>query len=561
MGGDFIFGIRTYKNLHRLRHIVTILIRHGFGHLIERLNLRPILSPARRIVGVKRKEKRATPSRRIRLALEELGPTFVKFGQVLSSRPDLIPADFYEELSRLQDRVTPFPYEEVKEIIERELGKPLDELFISFSETPFASASIAQAHKARLKTGEDVVVKVERPGIKEIISRDCSILMQLARLAERYIPETRSYNPVGLVKEFSHIIQQELDFTIEAGHADKFRKNFEGDRTVFIPKVFWDLITPQVLTMEEVKGIKIKDFEALSRAGFDRRKLAFDGVNLFFRQIFDHGFFHADPHPGNIFVLEDGRLAFVDFGIVGRVSKAMLTSIARIFVAMVKHDTSALSHGFLSLGVSTKNVDLQSFERDVEELLDSYHNVPLKYIRAERFLNEMVGLSRKYHLTLPQDFVLLGKTVFIIGGLGRELYPEFNILEVAEPFARKLMLKRFESKEIASSLYKAGEEVLSFLTSLPGQWREIVSKLNRGEMKMEFEHKGLDNFMMELDRSSNRLAFSLIVAAIIIGSSLIIRMDTGPKIFSYPALGIVGYILAGVLGLWLIAAILRSGKL
>jgi ubiquinone biosynthesis protein len=239
----------------------------------------------------------------------------------------------------------------------------------------------------------------------------------------------------------------------------------------------------------------------------------------------------------------------------------MLTSIARIFVAMVKHDTSAISHGFLSLGVSTKNVDLQSFQRDVEELLDRYHNVPLKYIRAETFLNEMVGLSRKYHLILPQDFVLLGKTVFIIGGVGRELYPEFNILEVAEPFARKLMLKRFEPKEIASSLYKVGEEVLSFLTSLPGEWREIVSKLNRGEMKMEFEHKGLDNFMMELDRSSNRLAFSLIVAAIIIGSSLIVRMDTGPKIFSYPALGIVGYILAGVLGLWLVVAILRSGKL
>ncbi len=549
------------KNLHRLRQIVTILIRHGFGHLIERLNLHSILSPARRVFGVKRKERKASPAYRIRLALQELGTTFIKFGQVVSSRPDLIPADFYEELSKLQDSVPAFSFKQVKDIIEKELGKPIGELFSSFSETPSASASIAQVHKARLKSGEEVVVKVERPGIRESILADIAILRQLARLAERYIPEARTYNPTGVVNEFSYIIQQELDFTVEASHADRFRRDFKGNTTVFIPKIFWDLTTSYVLTMEEVRGIKINDFEALDMAGFDRRKLALDGVNLFFRQIFDHGFFHADPHPGNIFVLKDGRLAFVDFGIVGRVSGSMLTSIAKIFVAMVNRDTDAIVQGYLSISVPGKDIDIHGFQREVEGLLDRYYNVPLRHIKAEEFLNKMIQLSQTHQLTLPQDFVLLGKTMFIMGGLGKELYPEFNILEAAEPFARKLMLKRFDPKEIASSLCKTGEEAISLFTAFPGQWRQILGKLSRGEMKMEFEHKGLNNFIVELDRASNRLAFSLIIAAIIVSSSLIIRIDKGPKLFDYPALGIVGYILAGVLGLWLVIAILRSGKL
>lgn len=506
-------------------------------------------------------EKKVSPARRIRLALEELGPTFVKFGQLLSSRPDLIPLDFYEELSGLQDSVSPFPFKDVKEIIEKELSKALDELFLNFSETPFASASIAQVHRAKLKSGEDVVVKVKRPGAGALISRDIAILQQLAKVIDRYIPEARIYNPSGLVREFSYVVNQELDFTVEASHASKFRENFKADTTLFIPKVFWDFTTKSVLVIEEVCGIKINDFERLDKEGFDRRKLAFIGVNIFLRQIFEHGFFHADPHPGNIFVMADGRLALVDFGIVGRVSKDMLTSIARIFTALVKRDSSAIVRGYMSLSASGSGMNISGFEREVEALLDRYYNMPLKYIRAEKFLNEMGQISSRFNLTLPQDFVLLGKTVFVIGGLGRELYPEFNMLEAAEPFARKLMLKRFEPSEIATSIYKAAEEALALVTSFPGHWRQILSKLNRGEMKMEFEHKGLENFIVELDRSSNRLAFSLIIAAIIVGSSLIIRIDKGPRLFDYPLLGIAGYIIAGVLGLWLVIAILRSGKL
>ena len=556
-----MFGIgRTYKNLYRLRQIINVLIRHGFGHFIEKLNLHVFLSPLRRLIGVKRKEKTG-PAGRLRQVLEELGPTFIKFGQVLSSRPDLLPEDFYLELAKLQDKVTPFPFSQVKEIVEKELGSPLTEIFSQFIEVPFASASIAQVHEAKLKSGEEVVVKVERPGIQEIISSDIAILQYLARLAERYIPEARVYNPAGMVNEFSYIIQQELDFTVEASHADKIRNFFKGDITIVIPQVFWDYTSPRVLTMEKVKGIKINDFEALDRAGFDRRKLAFDGVDIFFRQIFDHGFFHADPHPGNIFVLEDGRLAFVDFGMVGRISKNTLKIIARIFAAMVKRDSDEILQGYLALGVLGDELDRVSFLREVEELLDLYHDVPLKRIRAEDFFIKMVRLSSRHHLRLPQDFVLLGKTIFVMGGLGRELYPDFNILEVAEPFARRLLARRFEPKEIASSMVKAGEEVISLLATFPRQWREIMGKLNRGEMKMEFEHKGLDNFIMELDRSSNRLAFSLIIAAIIIGSSLIIRIDKGPKLFDYPLLGIVGYLMAGILGLWLVVAILRAGKL
>jgi ubiquinone biosynthesis protein len=259
--------------------------------------------------------------------------------------------------------------------------------------------------------------------------------------------------------------------------------------------------------------------------------------------------------------MADGRLALVDFGIVGRLPKDMLTSIARIFTALVKRDSSAIVRGYISLSASGRDIDISGFEREVGAFLDRYYNMPLKYIRAEKFLNEMGQISSRFNLILPQDFILLGKAVFVIGGLGRELYPEFNMFEAAEPFARKLMLKRFEHSELASSVYRAADNVLALFTSFPEQWRQILSKLNRGEMKMEFEHRGLENFIVELDRSSNRLAFSLIIAAIIVGSSLIIRIDKGPRFFDYPLLGIAGYIIAGVLGLWLVVAILRSGKL
>lgn len=493
--------------------------------------------------------------------MEELGPTFIKFGQILSSRPDLIPPDFYEEFSRLQDKVAPFPYEQVQEIIKKEFGKELNELFLNFSETSFASASIAQVHKAELKSGQEVIVKVRRPNIRENISRDCFILQHLARLAERYIPEAKIYNPVGLVEEFSYVIRQELDFTIEAAHANRFRKNFEEDSSVFIPKVFPELTTQSVLTMEKIEGIKINDFEALDKAGFDRCKLALQGVTFYLRQIFDHGFFHADPHPGNIFVLEDGRLAFVDFGIVGRVSKPMLMSCARIFKALVKRDSSAIIHGYLSMGISTADVNMPAFQREVEDFLDRYYNVPLKRIKLEEFFNEMGRLSQKHQLTLPQDFVLLGKTMFVVGGLGRGLCPDFNMLEAAEPFARKLIAKRFEPKEIAQTLRTTGEEVFELLANLPRQWREISAKLNRGEINIKIKHKGLDNLIVTLERLSSRIAFSLIIAGIVIGSSLIIKVDMGPKLFDYPIIGVVGYVLAGILGLWLAVTMLRSGKL
>ncbi|MCK4437304.1 hypothetical protein KAU86_05080, partial [bacterium] len=532
----------------RLRQILNVLVKHGFGYLIEWVNLQRYLSLGKRIITLKKKQEpareRRTMAERARLALEELGPTFIKLGQILSARSDLIPPEFLREFKKLQDEVPDFSFSEVQQIVEGEFGLPLKELFSHFEEVPMAAASIAQVHRASLPDGEEVIVKVQRPGIAEKIKTDLQILLYLAPLVERHIPRSRLYSPVAVVEEFAATVRRELDFTAEANHTERFYRNFEEDETVRIPQVYWDFTSQRVLTLERLEGIKINDIQALERAHVDRKKIAVNGVHAFLKQIFEHGFFHADPHPGNFFVIDKEVIGLVDFGIVGRLNQETLRCLSNMFISFISHDLERLGDEVVNLGLPSEEFDVKGFNRDLFEFVDRYFGVPLKRIRAENFINDMVRIAGKHGIRLPRDFILLGKTVFIIGGIGRELDPDFDFLEVAKPFAYDLIKKRLHPKKLFTNLVKTLSELSSSLESLPGQVSQILRRFRQGEFKLTIEHKGLEEATRDRDRSSNRLALGLVITSLIIGSSLLIQ-SKGPAFWG----GIFGFALAALLGL------------
>ncbi len=551
----------TPKDLDRLRQIANVFIKHGFGYLVESLNLQRYLSLGKRIFTFKKghqslKESKLSMAERARLVLEELGPTFIKLGQILSTRADIIPPDFLKEFSKLQDEVPSFSFPEAKKVIEEQLASPLKQLFSRFEENPFAAASIAQVHRASLPDGREVIVKVQRPGIGSTIKADLDILLFLAPLAERHIPRSHLYSPVEIAEEFAVTLRRELDFITEANHTDKFYRNFEEDESVRIPRVYWDLSGERVLTLEIIEGIKINDLKALDKAGLDRKKIAFQGVNIFLRQIFEHGFFHADPHPGNFFVLNNEVLGLIDFGIVGRLDEETRHSIANMLISLISHDLERLGDEFINLGLSPEEFERRSFQADLSEFVDSYLDVPLKRIRAENFINDMIRLAGKHGIKVPRDFVLLGKTIFIIGGIGRELDPDFDFLKIAKPFAYDLMKKRFHPRKLLLNSVRTVSEMSSLLESFPGQVSQILRKFRQGEFKLTVEHKGWEETVRGQSRSSNRLTLGLMVIALTIGSSLLIQ-SPGALFWG----GVAGFSLAGFLGLGLVVAIWRSGRL
>jgi len=558
-----IFRVReTYHDLRRYSHIVTVFVRYGFGDILYRLKARYYAPWQRKVFKKEGKaiESLSTPER-IRLAFEELGLTFIKFGQVLSSRPDLLPQDFIKELSKLQDDVPPFPFRDAKAIIEEQLSQSLTELFEFFEEKPVAAASLAQVHRARTKAGDDVAVKVQRPGIEDIIETDIRILHDLATLAERHLPESRYYEPVRIVDEFARAIRRELDFVREGRNIDRFRKYFEGDETVYISKVCRDLTAPKVLTMEYIRGIKVSDLEHLEAAGMDRRMIAIHGANLILKEIFEFHFFHADPHPGNLFVLANNVIAPVDFGMIGMLDEEIAYQIGIIFTAIVEKDVDLMLDVLLSIGITPEPLDRSSLRLELTDFLERYYEVPLQQLNIGTIINELMGIIHRYRLRLPPDIVMMAKALVINEGVGTMLYPEFNIIEHVRPYARKLMIRRLNPARQLNEFSKLAGDTFALFKKLPSDVREILLKIRKDELGIRFEHRGLERLISELDISSNRLSFAVVIAALIIGSSLVFQTEAGPKLFGYPLLGLAGFLLASILGLWVLIGILRSGRL
>ena len=536
-----------YRDLRRLHRIATVLAKHGFGELAGVLRARYWLfrlpSPAG---GAK-----LTRGERLRLALEELGPTFVKLGQILSLRPDLVPPDIAGELRKLQDEAPPFPFSEVKAQIESELGQPLATLFQEFEEKPLAAASLAQVHRARTREGELVAVKVQRPGIREVIEADLDILFELARLAERYLPGGELYDPVGAVEEFARTIREELDFTREGRHMEIFKHNFAGDETIYVPKVFWEYTTPRVLVMEYIQGIKISDLEQLEAAGLDRKAIARNGAQAILKQVFEHGFFHADPHPGNLLVLPGNVIAPLDFGMMGRLDEELRTQVAELLAGFVKKDVDRIIETLREMGSLEAEVDTQALRAELLGLIDYYYGVPLKRLDFRRIFEEGMALVRSFQIKVPTGLVLMGKALVTEEGVGRMLDPDFDMVSMAKPYVQRLLLQRYDPRRQLAKWLEILDGYQRMLVRLPTDVQAALAGLaglgrasaTRGE-----------------ERSRDRFSLALIASALFLGSSLIIQSGTGPQLWGVPVLGLLGYVGAAVLVGWLLWILLSRGS-
>lgn len=551
---------KNSQGLRRYSRILSVFARYGFGDILNRLKYNMPWQSKMSKKEIKGIKTLSTPER-VRLAFEELGPTFIKLGQALSSRPDLLSPDFISELSKLQDNVPPFPFEDVRAIIEKQLGKPLEELFEHFEEKHTAAASLAQVHRAKSKIGDDVAVKVQRPGIEQIVETDIRFLHNLAVLAERHIPESRDYQPIRIVDEFARTIRRELDFIREGRSIDRFRKHFRDDQTVHIPAVHWNLTAPRVLTMEYIHGIKVSDLENLESVGMDPNMIAINGADLILKEIFELNLFHADPHPGNLFVLENNVIAPVDFGMIGILNEKMVYQLGMLFTAVVDKDVETIINVLLELGIAEEQMDISGFRIEVADFLESYYDVPSNQLDIGMIFFEVMGIMRRYRLRLPPDIVMMAKALVISQGVCSMLYPEFNIIEHAGPYARKLMIRRLDLNRHLKDLTKTGDEAFALFKELPFDIRRIISKIKKDEFGIKLDHRGLERTTKELERSSNRLSFAVVIAALIIGSSIIFQTEAGSKLFNYPVLGFASFLLASVLGLWWLIGILRSGKL
>ncbi len=551
---------RACRHLDRYRRILSVMFKYGFEDVIHRLHVGPYVEkglPFGRREGL----EKLTRAERVRMALEELGPTFVKMGQILSTRPDLIPVEWIEELSKLQDNVPPFAFEQVKEIIEGEFGCSLGERFASFDDAPLAAASIGQVHRARLKSGEDVAVKVQRPGIRPVIEADIEILAHLAGLMEHHIEEMRIYRPTRIVDEFARTIEREMDYTIEASNQERFARQFAGHDHLHVPRIYREALTSRVLTMEYIDGIKASELEKLDRAGMDRKLIASRGAGLILEQIFKQGFFHADPHPGNVFVMKDNTLCYLDFGIMGSVDRRAREHFVDLIYGYVSRNEAGIATAILRLTEWEQEPDRKTLERDIRSLMDLHLYKPLKDLQVKDLLKKTLELIARHRLVLPPDIFLMIKGLTAAEGLGVMLDPDFNMAATAEPFVAGIKAERMKAGRIISDVREYGWGLIELLRELPVELHDMIKYTKQGKIRIGFEHRGLENFIFEMDRSSNRIAFALVLSSIVIGSSLIITTHIGPLLFGFPVLGLLGYTIAGLLGIWLLISIIRSGRL
>lgn len=563
------FRKRHFRDLPRIARIIAVASRHGFGHLIEQMGLQRFFSLGRRIVMSKPPlslEHRLSAPERLRLMFEELGPTFIKLGQVLACRPDMLPLEYSREFSKLTDSVAPFPSIQAKAIIEQDLHDRVDHLFARFDDVPVAAASIAQVHRAKLFDGTEVMVKVQRPDIDKNIERDISIMRGLADLIESRVPELAPYNVSGIVDEFAHTIRKELDFFIEAANATQLRRNFEQSDVLYIPRIYANLSTRRVLVLERIEGVRIDEFQRLDQAGFDRGDLALKGAAAFFKMVLRDGFFHADPHPGNIFVLSDGRLGLVDFGIMGRITEENKEYFANIFVALAEHDYDALVRQYVNLGfLSAESVDIEKFEHemkeDLAELLEPYYGMQVKQIDFGAYIDRVTHILIRHKLRLPSNLYLMDKTLLTLEGLLKQLDPAFNYVEAAQPYVAELVRGRRNPLRAFQGMRKNVTEFAEAFIQLPRQMKSTYRKFMHGDMRMHIHLEGLTDLIRDLDKASNRLSFSVITAAIIVASSIIIHSGEGPMLFGLPMFGLIGYLIAALLGFWILIGILRSGQL
>jgi ubiquinone biosynthesis protein len=548
----------TTRNIGRLTEIAQVAVRHGFGYFFERHRLSDLL-PFGTKVDV---PEPSTRGARLREMLDELGPTFVKFGQLLSTRPDVVPLDVVTELRKLQDDVRPFSFAEARSVIEAELGLEVERLFLEFEETPIAAASIGQVHRGVLPNGDRVAVKVQRPGAPRQIEADVALLYQASRIAQERVRALDFVDVRGLVDEFAHAIRQELDYTREGRNAESFRNNFRGDDRVRIPKVYWTYTRERVLTLEFLDGTQLVDLPLDAPLDM-RRRLAFLLTDAWMQMIFRHGFLHGDPHPANILVLDGGTsIGLVDFGQIGRLTDDDMARLTRLFVDAAQERVDALPRRLQELGVRYPPEKEADFRARLHDLYYRYYGARLAEIDPLEVIRDGFDLIYSMNLRLPHRFLVLDKAIATLGSVGVELYPDFNVFEVARPYARSMVFERFTPERLLASAQREGLAYAQMARELPYQVHDVLEELRDGRIEVGFVHKGLDEFMHRMDVIFNRLVMALVVTGGLIGSSLIgIFAEGGPQLLGVHIVSVIGFLVSGALGFWLLWGVVRSGRL
>jgi ubiquinone biosynthesis protein len=544
-----------------MSEIAQVAVRHGFGYWLETHRLGDLLPWREKLVL----EDGAAPSARgqhLREMLDELGPTFVKFGQLLSMRPDIVPPDIAAELRGLQDDVSPVPYAAVERLIQEDFGLSVERLFLEFEPVPIAAASIGQVHRATLPNGRRVAVKVQRPDAPRQIEADLVLLYQAARLAKERVRALDFIDARGLVDEFARSIRQELDYRLEARNAESFRRNFAGSPHVRVPKVYWTYTSNRVLTLELLAGTQLADVDVASYTLEERRSLAYLITEAWMTMIFRHGFFHGDPHPANVLLVAKDQIGLVDFGLAGKLTDEDMSRLTRLFIDAANENVDALPKRLADLGVRFPRDREEEFKAELREMYYRYYGARLSEIDPLQVIRESFALIYTLNLELPTRFVLLDKAIATIGTVGIELYPDFNVFEVAKPYARNLMLRRFAPDRVAERARREGMRLAQVVRETPYQVHDILEEIRDGQIEVGFVHKGLDELMHRLDVVFNRLVVAFVVAGGLIGSSLIgIFAEEGPRVLGLNVLSVIGFGLSGVLGLWLMIGVIRSGRL
>ncbi len=545
----------------RYRQIIKVLVKYGFEDLVAHtrfkgLNWRKIL-PDREGVPAMQYSR----YERIRLVCEELGPTFIKFGQILSNRPDIIPKDLITELEKLQDHVPAVPFEQIKPKLEREFKKPLDEIFSFIDEKPLASASIAQVHLVKLRRGDDAVLKIQKPLIRRSVSADIEIMRDLAGIIERNFPESAVMQPVELVSTFEKAIKREMNFVTEANSMRRFAQNFEHDSRIYVPKVYDSYTTQKVICQEYIIGKKLTDTEAIKTAGMTPKDAAKIGLDLYFMQVFDYGFFHADPHPANIFIMPDGRLCFIDFGMMGTLTLDDQYILGDLMYSIHAEDVKNLADTVQAMARDNVIQKRNEFEQELREFIEAAHTTSISEVELSDILEGLRKVMYDYKIKISPNFHLLMRALIIIEGVGLTLFPDYNLMEEVQPYARKIIARRYSPAELFKRFYGSAREMGELILELPNNVREVFLKLRQGKLHVEFEHKGLDPMMNRMDVVGNRVSFAIVAGSMILGSAIVIHSGIPPHYKNVPIVGVAAFVLAALFALRLLLAIMKHGKM
>ncbi|AEM79200.1 2-polyprenylphenol 6-hydroxylase [Thermoanaerobacter wiegelii] len=557
------------QHLRRYREIVFVFIKYGFGAIIDNIGILKHINVRRKILKQTNDENIAKLSRgeRLRLALEELGPTFIKMGQILSTRPDILPKDLIKELEKLQDKVPAFSFDEVKSVIQNEFGESLEEAYAEFEPTPLAAASIAQVHMAKLWSGKTVVVKVQRPGIEKIIAQDMRILEDIAKFVDNRTKYGKLYNFTKMVEDFKKRLEEELDFRIEGENAEKFKKNFLKDKKVKIPSILWTHTTRRVLTMEYIDGIPLNDFNAIDEAGLDRGAIARNLAKSVLNQILRDGFFHGDPHPGNIMVLGDGTIAFLDFGMVGSLSPERKRQFSKMLLGIVYKNSRMITESIIDLNAVTLNVNMKKLEKDINNLRNRYVEIPLEKLKVGEVLNGVFDLVFSYNIVIPNEFNMLAKSLITLEGIVEKLNPKISVLEVAKPIAKQLIPKMFSTQHMKEEIINATMDYSRLIKELPSFLLNFLRKTEEENYAVELKIRDFESLEKRVDKVFNRLstsiillALSIVIAGILIGSGM--SANAGAEMYKLNVIILkIGLAIAFVIVLGLAISIFRSGRL